>query len=209
MVGSVIRPVAVGVDGTLASIAGLDLAAEEAMARVVPLVVVSIMDGSVDPGLGQHRRLLDLAVSRAAAEHPGLSVSGELVRGEPVDALVAWSRKACLLVVGHTHSGSRSVAEQVARLAAAPVIVHRPFSTRSGTERPVLVGVGDRAHSRATVEFASVEAALRGVPLTEVPVGSPLVDLVAASHHAGLVVADVPLTHALVERAGCPVGIIG
>lgn len=209
MVVSSTHPVAVGVDGTLASIGALDLAAEEAMARVVPLVVVSIVDPSLDPTLRQHHRLLDLAVSRAAAEHPGLSVSGELVHGEPVDVLTAWSGKVCLLVVGHAHSGSHSVSEQVARLAACPVIVHRPLSARSGTGRPVLVGVERREHLRATVEFATVEAALRGVPLTEVPGGRLLADLVDGSQHAGLVVADSPLTHALVERAGCPVGIVG
>src|SRR5690349_15104992 len=95
------EPVVVGVDGTLASIGALDLAADEAMGRVVPLVVVYTVEPPLDPALPQHRRLLDLAVSRAAADHPGLSVSGDLVPGAPAEALVAWSRRASLVVVGH------------------------------------------------------------------------------------------------------------
>ncbi len=109
------EPVVVGVDGTLASIGALDLAADEAMGRVVPLVVVYTVEPPLDPSLPQHRRLLDLAVSRAAADHPGLSVSGDLVPGTPVDALIAWSRRASLVVVGHGRGTSPSVAEQVAR----------------------------------------------------------------------------------------------
>jgi nucleotide-binding universal stress UspA family protein len=65
-----VEPVVVGVDGTLASMRALDLAAEEAMGRVVPLVVRYIIEPPLDPTLSQHRRLLDLAVSRAEAEHP-------------------------------------------------------------------------------------------------------------------------------------------
>jgi nucleotide-binding universal stress UspA family protein len=171
MVDTLIEPVVVGVDGTLASIGALDLAADEAMGRVVPLVVVYTVEPPLDPGLAQHRRLLDLAVSRAAADHPGLAVSGELVRGAPVEALLRWSHRACLVVVGHAHSDPDSVAEQVAHSSAAPVIVYRPFAARvRAGRRPVLVGVDGPDHSRAAIAFAFAEAALRGAPLTAVHV---------------------------------------
>jgi len=209
MAGSSTRPVVVGWDATLASVGALDLAADEAMARVVPLVVVSIVEPPLDPDLEQHRRLLDLAVSRAVAEHPGLSVSGDLVHGTPVEALLAHSHHACLLVVGHTHSADHSVAERVAVGAPVPVIVYRPFTARSARGRPVLVGVDEPDHTGPTVAFATIEAALRGVPLTELPPGHVLPDLVVASHHAGLVVSDTPHLRALIERAECPIGIVG
>jgi nucleotide-binding universal stress UspA family protein len=167
MIAPSIEPVVVGVDGTLASIGALDLAADEAMARVAPLVVVYTVAPPLDPRLPQHRRLLDLAVSRAGADHPGLSVSGDLVRGAPVDALVAWSHVACLLVVGHARSDQRSVAEQVAERSAAPVIVHRPFVVYAHpAHRSVLVGVELPGHDGAALPFAFTEAALRGAPLT-------------------------------------------
>ncbi len=51
MADSPTRPVVVGWDGTLASVGALDLAADEAMARVVPLVVVSIVEPPLDPNL--------------------------------------------------------------------------------------------------------------------------------------------------------------
>ena len=97
-----IEPVVAGVDGTLAGVRAVDLAAEEATARVAPLVVVYTVEPGTDPALLRgHRRLLDLVVSRAQAEHPALSVASDLVYGEPVETLVRWSARACLVVVGH------------------------------------------------------------------------------------------------------------
>lgn len=165
MVAPPIEPVVVGVDGTLRSIGALDLAADEAMARVAPLVVVYTVEPPGDVHLPQHRWLLDLAVSRAVAEHPGLAVSGELLDATPVDALVAWSRRACLLVVGHTDGDPPSVAERVVNVAAVPVIVYRPYTARSRPDRrPVLVGVEIPGHGDA-LQFAFAEAELRGAPL--------------------------------------------
>jgi len=101
------EPVVAGVDGTLASVRAVDLAAEEATARVTPLVVVYTVEPRTDPALlPGHRRLLDLVVSRAQAEHPALSVASDLVYGEPVETLVRWSARACLVVVGHRDGAS-------------------------------------------------------------------------------------------------------
>jgi len=165
------EPVVVGVDGTLASMRALDLAADEAMGRVVPLVVVYTVAPPLDPTLPQHQRLLDLAVSRAEADHPGLAVSAELVRGEPVEALIAWSWRACLLVLGHAHGDHPSVAAGVVERSAAPVIVYRPFVGASQVDRrPVLVGVDATGPGLAALRFAFEEAALRGAPLSVVQV---------------------------------------
>ena len=174
-----IEPVVAGVDGTLASVHAVDLAAEEAAARVAPLVVVYTVEPRSDPALLRgHRRLLDLVVSRAQAEHPGISVRGDLVYGQPVEALVRWSARAGLLVLGH-RAGRRdepSVAAEVASRSVAPVIVYRPLVVpQSGDCRPVLVGVSGRVGEDAPVAFAFQEAELRGAPVVACYVQTPYV----------------------------------
>jgi nucleotide-binding universal stress UspA family protein len=175
-------PVVVGVDGSGASLAAVELAAEEAMARVAPLTVVHVRGESVRYGGGhveapeEARRVVALAVGRAQSEHPGLSVTARLVPGEPAAVLADLSRGASLLVVGHRGSGTapgRSIAARVVRRAQVPVIVHRPLDDAHAVTlpRPVLVGV-DEARSEPAVEFAFAEAALRGTSLLAVHVWS-------------------------------------
>lgn len=172
-----VGPVVVGSDGTAESTAAVELAAEEAMGRVVPLVVVHARDGRPTEESGRldgARRLLTEAVSTAWAEHPSLSVAAELVSGDPADALVARSRGASLLVVGHRAHGESggspagSTAHQVVARAEVPVLVHRPLATAVPAPpqpRPVLVGVAGEPGDDAVVEFAFAEASLRGAPL--------------------------------------------
>jgi nucleotide-binding universal stress UspA family protein len=161
-----IEPVVAGVDGTLASVRAVDLAAEEATARVAPLVVVCTVEPGTDPDrLPALRRLLDLVVARAQAEHPGLSVGSDLVYGSPVEALVQRSAGACLLVVGHGEGNDRedSVAAAVAARSVAPVIVYRPLAVpQPDGDRPVLIGVDGPSGAHGPVAFAFEEAALRG-----------------------------------------------
>lgn len=177
MNSSPIEPVVAAVDGTLSSARAVDLAAEEAAARVAPLVVVYTVEPGGDPALlPGHRRLLDLMASRAEAEHPGLSVGVDLVSGEPVEALVRWSAQACLLVVGHCGDEyhRRSVAAEVASRSAAPVIVYRPLSVYEMTDsRPVLIGVAGRPGEQAPFRFAFEEAELRGAPVVACYVRAP------------------------------------
>ncbi|HET6212436.1 MAG TPA: universal stress protein [Micromonosporaceae bacterium] len=180
-------PVVVGVDGSPASLAAVELAAEEAVGRVAPLVVVHArgeharFGAAEQPGqLDAARRVLAVAAGRARAEHPGLSVTEKLVPGDPAEALLARSRDACLLVVGyrgrHALGGAPlgSVAIRVIGGADVPIIVHRPLDTSIPVHqpRPVLVGV-TAAGSDAVVEFGFAEAALRGAPLLAMLVWPP------------------------------------
>jgi nucleotide-binding universal stress UspA family protein len=182
-------PVVVGVDASAVSMAAVDLAAEEALARVAPLLVLHVSaphHGGTECGdrLEAAHQLVTVAVAKARSEHPGLSVGGEVVVGEPVDALVSSSAGASLLVVGHRGrcreacSFDESVASRVADRTRVPMIVYRPLDTVAPVTlpRPVLLAVENAADSDALVEFAFAEAALRGAPLQAVHVWSAPAD---------------------------------
>jgi nucleotide-binding universal stress UspA family protein len=165
-------PVVVGVDGSETSMSAVDLAAEEAAARLTPLLIVhGYLAG--DARLAAHHDMLELAVSRALSDHPGLAVTAKLVVGEPSRALAAHSADACLLVVGHRRAAARrvpsatSVATQVMLESLCPVIARLPVSPQPPTEEPspVLLGVTRHARTEEVVEFAFEEATLRGAPL--------------------------------------------
>ena len=181
-----VGPVIVGVDGSSESMLAVDFAADEAMGRVTPLVVVHAVGGPeaarpVDtlapvstPRLSEGRRLTAVAVARAEAEHPGLAVSAELIWGEAASALAARSRRASLLVVGHGRRGTdpKLVLERLMRQASVPVMVHRSFeiSPLAPQPRPVLVGVQSGPGAESVIQFAFDEAYLRGAPLLAVHV---------------------------------------
>jgi len=182
-------PVIVGVDGSLASMAAVDLAADEAAGRVTPLVVVHARAATTEgKGGPAGQDVLAVAVAEARSEHPCLSVSGALVMGEPAEVLLSQSRNACLLVVGQRGAnGVRgnpvgSVVARVLNQARVPVIVRRPLDTSISVAqpRPVLVGIDDVAGSDSVVEFAFAEASLRGAPLRAMHVWSESDPLSAA-----------------------------
>jgi nucleotide-binding universal stress UspA family protein len=167
--------VVVGVDGSPTSMAAVDLAAEEAACRLVPLLIVH---AASEPPMPTDRvqRLLDVAVSEALADHPSITVTAEALPGAPVPALVQRSRGACLLVLGQRRNGTSersadSVANGVARQATVPVMIRRPLDSTAPTVDepwPVLVAVAGRPGDDQVVEFAFDEAALRGAPLRAV-----------------------------------------
>jgi nucleotide-binding universal stress UspA family protein len=168
-----VGPVVVGVDGSESALRAVNLAAEEAAARPSPLVVVNVRgDAGGDGGL------LQVAATRALAEHPGLAVSTAMATGDPARVLVTWSHDACLLVLGHRRDlnfpalPAGPVTARVVSESACPVIVHRPVDADRETERPrpVVVGVDGDARGEPVVEFAFEEAALRGTSLHAVHV---------------------------------------
>lgn len=162
-------PVVVGTNGSPGSLAAVDLAAEEAVARVVPLVVAHGSGGPARRRVGSSR-LLEVAAARAGSEHPGLAIEVAADPGDAVEALVARSREACLLVVGRCgrwEPPAGSVAGRVAGRAPVPVMVHRHLDTMRDVPRPrpVLVGVAGPSDVDAVVGFGFAEAALRGLGL--------------------------------------------
>jgi nucleotide-binding universal stress UspA family protein len=169
------QPVLAAYDGSTVSREAVALAAEEAAARASSLVVVQAVEAPVDGRSGGRR--LEHIVDEAQAEHPCLSVSGELLTGDPVEALVQRSRTSCLLVFGrrrHVGSFSTSIAARVLAAATVPVIVHRPLDEHHDPQtRGVLVGVLAADGADAPLEFGFFEAALRGATLTAMHLGSP------------------------------------
>ena len=107
-----------------------------------------------------------MAAAEAAA--PGLRVTGEIIDGEAAAVLVGESSTATMIVLGDRGLGGfaalvlGSVAIQVAAYAECPVLVARGEEHAAG---PVVVGVDGSALSRAAVEFAAEEAAVRGARL--------------------------------------------
>jgi nucleotide-binding universal stress UspA family protein len=171
-------PVVVGVDGSAESLAALDLAADEALARVTCLTVVHAFEPQpLSPAfareLTQVRQMVSAAEDRARAEHPGLAVSSVVTPGDPAEVLLERAARASLALLGYRGHGGRHEAEtgrvaaRVAVRAIQPVIVCRPFDRpHTGSDpRPVLVGVDGLVGCEAAVAFAFEEAALRGAPL--------------------------------------------
>lgn len=186
--------VVAGVDDSDASRAGVDLAAQEASRRRLPLRLVH---GYVAPvphsAVGFVPYPLDVqaplhharAVVAAAAHgvrqrHPDLDVTTAVTVGGPAGVLVEESGAASLVVVGCRGSGgfarllAGSVSTQVATYAHCPVIVVRPPAGPDGRPLPVVVGVDGSPESALALGFGFEEASARGVPLTAIYVWQAL-----------------------------------
>jgi nucleotide-binding universal stress UspA family protein len=165
-------PVVVGIDGSPASLGAVGLAAEEAAARVTPLLVVNVYGGDAT-ARAQAREFVSSAVELARSEHPGVSVAAEVIEGRPADGLLSRSLGSCLLVVGHRGRcrlgalAVGSVALEIIDRTRVPVMVHRPVDTTTevALPRPVLIGVRPGQAAEPVVEFGFAEASLRGAPL--------------------------------------------
>jgi nucleotide-binding universal stress UspA family protein len=135
----------VGVDGSHGAHRALEWGMQEAVARHVPLTVITVHQVSasgwivapsflpVDELTMEHaRQVAEEAVAKAAAHLGGprpVSVTIRVVAGLPAQELIEGSRDADLLVVGSRGGGGfarlmlGSVSDQVARHAHCPVVV--------------------------------------------------------------------------------------
>lgn len=121
--------------------------------------------------------LLERAGQVVAAIAPAVPVSGEIVEGPPLDALVRASDSAFLVALGDGGIAgcvgcvpSDVLAVQVAARAGCPVLVSRAEPPPQG---PLLVGFDGSASSHATLRYAFECAEQRGSRLLAIRVLEP------------------------------------
>lgn len=135
-------PIVVGYDGSDSAAAALRWAIAQAELAGADVEAVSTWEwpasfgwaGPIPAGYDPEadaRRLLDEAVARAVAEHPGVTVRTTVTEGHPAPVLIEASKGASLLVVGSRGHGEftgmllGSVSGHCATHAHCPVLVHR------------------------------------------------------------------------------------
>lgn len=217
--------VVVGYNGRKHSRAALAWAAEQAVERRAPLLVLFAANYSgmtVEPGTGLFHRdpgALDAAeevtargVSEALAAHPELDVVGATEVTSPSQALTEASEDAALVVLGSRGYGRLaggllgSVAFTVAARATCPVVVVKDEAAerQAGPARPVVVGTDGSAAADSAVDFAADWAAAASASLVVVTsTGGHLVENVTEAALRAL--ADEIATSAAERvRAGRP-----
>ncbi|MEU6080003.1 universal stress protein [Streptomyces sp. NPDC047108] len=179
--------IAVGVDGSLESLAAADWAAQEALLRNTSLRLVQAWEWKVHPGAlapsndtqrDWATRLLHEAEERIKSLHPELAVTTELASGTPVAALLAASADAALLVLGSRGLGGivgfllGSTGLETLAEATRPVVLVRPGEQgqsepeRSPTSgREVVLGLDLHRPSDDVIAFAFEAADRRQAPL--------------------------------------------
>ncbi|MFF9092935.1 universal stress protein [Streptomyces sp. NPDC014802] len=168
------RTVLVGVDDTSEAWLAADWAATEARLRGTGLRLLHAVGPGSPAGDGADARVLDAAasvlddaVARIAAAHPGVPLETALAHEQPAEALIDAARDAGLVVVGTRGRGGfsglllGSVSLRTAAHADRPVVVARGH-TEKAAHGGVVVGVRDERDADA-VRFALAEARLRGV----------------------------------------------
>lgn len=214
-------PVVAGVDGSPASVTAARHAAEAAVARSAPLLLVHgylhpFRYGipfdpyaiRLPPPSEEATRMLDEVAGGLRDRWPQLTVTVRQAPGGPAAALIDKSRTAQLLVVGSRgHGGFKglllgSVSAQVAAHARCPVLVIRPADRPLSAAGPVVVGVDGSAGSAPALQFAADDAAHRGRPLVlthvwSVDLSDPVRDSYAETEAAERAAAEELLAEAV------------
>jgi nucleotide-binding universal stress UspA family protein len=181
-------PILVGVDGSVHSLAAVEVAVREGALRerAVRIVYGDRWAGhpawaNNDPAgelagdqLSEPQQAIRDATDRAATAQPvngRVPVTCEVLPGDPATVLIRESAYADVLVLGHVGRGAfaelllGSVAIKVAAHAACPVVITRGAQQTSGD---VVVGVDGSVADDAPLRFAFHEASLRGADLRAV-----------------------------------------
>ncbi|MEE2034350.1 universal stress protein [Rhodococcus chondri] len=195
------KPIVVAVDGSEAATTAVIWAARSAVARRLPLHIVSVVHIPAfyysEPYLAQSfqeemkataRDRLDNAAVLARqivdehgpSAHDGVEIVTERLEGKVAPVLVELSLQADRLVVGSRGLGevkgllAGSVSTAVASHAVCPVTVvrGRTLDGAPPAEGPVVVGVDGSESCRGAVEVAFEEAAARNATLVAVNVWS-------------------------------------
>ncbi len=217
--------VAVGVDGTPASLAALSWATAEARSRRGGLHLVYATGWSPfrehrpwiehDLYLAADAALADLAAT-VRERAPDLRVTGEVRAGAPGEALLAVAGQAGLLVVGGhgaTHLGlprPGGVSGAVAAHADCPVVVVPAEWQEPGGEDPVVAAVDGSAGAALAGLWALDYAVRRAAPLAVLrPLpGQARPALAQAVRGARLLVVATEVVTHLPRRPACPVASV-
>jgi len=223
--------VVVGFDGSAASRAAAEFAAEEAAAGARRLTLLTVLDRIAGVPTSASREadsqrwvsLLDLR-DRITARHPDLEVGVDIQVGNGCDRLLARSASQSVLVVGSDiRAGSTTMT--VVGLSSVPVVVvPEEWRSHQGDPRPVLLGLRTGATDERDGEalrFARSAAERRGVPLRMVtsvgggPDGTVLLVESAAAQlvvlgrkHEDGFVRPGSVTHTVLRGAGVPVAVV-
>jgi nucleotide-binding universal stress UspA family protein len=182
-------PIVVGVDDTPESLLAVDWAAHEAAARhqplqilhafIWPLLHVPLGPAPEGPPEGGFRNAAEHivagAVARARAAQPGLTVTTVTPEAAPAAALIAQSRRASLVVLGHrgldrvTGLLVGSIAVRVAAHTRCPVVVVPPTRpSEEPTDIRVVAAIDGSSDSHAALAFAFDHASFHGARLVAI-----------------------------------------
>ena len=175
------QPIVVGYDGSPISREALDFALATAKPSKTPIEIVQAWTASkpsakdATDGSPAAETVLAEAIEYAKGAAPEIDVTGQLVPGDAVDALLQAAEHASIVVLGSRGLGGfsgllvGSTGVKVATQATCPVVVVRPREADAtvGPEAGrIVVGVDGSATSQTAVSFAFEQAKLQGVGLT-------------------------------------------
>lgn len=178
------RPVVAGVDGSPASLAAAEHAADAAVRRGAPLELVhgylhpfrygvplDPYPVQLPPPDPDGQLMLDDAAAKLRSSRPTLEIRTRQVPGGGAGALVDASRSASLVVVGSRGRGGfaglllGSVGAQVAAHAHCPALVVRPPKSPVDSDLPVVAAVDGSRGAAEAIACAAEEAHLRRTDL--------------------------------------------
>lgn len=180
--------VVVGVDGSAASTGAVAYAANTAATRGIPLLLVTtysmpaamFAEGMLPPQpvYDELERectpVIEAARENALRVAPDIEVSHAIIEGNPSQALIDYSRRSKLIVLGSRGLGGikgmvlGSVSAAVASHAFCPVVVTREDTCDIDRTGPVVVGIDGSEISAKATEWAFAEASARKTPLIAV-----------------------------------------
>lgn len=163
--------IVVGVDGSHSALGAVLWAADEAIARSIPLRLVYVIEDTVDDANSATLAQAALHGARAAIEATGkpVKVETEVVRGRAVSALshaAQFADMLCVGPIGRHHATGRRIGSTAAALAGAahcPVAVIRNHPTHD--DSCVVVALDDSPVYEPVLQCGVDEARLRRVPL--------------------------------------------
>lgn len=183
--------VVVGTDGSERANRAVEWAADRALARGLPLLVLYVAPNRGALGIDAigadafddprgHKRVqaalghVEELVGSLRASYPGIDVSSAVVEGNPAQVLAEATKNAAMVVVGaRGASAPRSVkmlggvSDAVTAHARGPIAIVTD-EAHDNPHGPVVVGVDDSEPSMLAVATAFDAARVRGVPLVAV-----------------------------------------